>query len=63
MPIAGPHIGAILGASIYLLLIEFHWEQEDDSEQKINVDRSQAEGKGDEQGVDNDALGESSAHL
>lgn len=28
IPIAGPLIGAVLGAALYLLLIEFHWPQE-----------------------------------
>jgi len=30
VPIVGPHIGAILGAIIYLFLVELHWDSEDE---------------------------------
>jgi len=28
VPIVGPHIGAILGAIIYLFLVKLHWDSE-----------------------------------
>jgi len=30
VPIVGPHIGAILGAFIYIFLVELHWDSEEE---------------------------------
>lgn len=40
MPIVGPHIGAILGTWIYLLLVEIHWQEECKDKTRITADMS-----------------------
>lgn len=54
VPLLGPHIGAILGAFIYLVLIESHWDQDDGPKYQVQESGSN-NNKG---GVDNDGLGE-----
>ena len=39
MPVAGPHVGAILGIWLYKILIGAHWEQDEENmapEKNIN---------------------------
>ena len=55
MPILGPHVGAILAAFIYLLLIESHWSEE---EVEITGRKYQVQDP-DVHGTDNEGLGES----
>ncbi|XP_067942605.1 aquaporin-7-like [Watersipora subatra] len=53
VPIVGPHVGAILGAWLYLLLIEFHWkEEEETTESKYQVQNENQSANG----VDNEGL-------
>ncbi|KAF6034641.1 hypothetical protein EB796_007061 [Bugula neritina] len=58
VPIVGPHIGAVLGALIYLLLIECHWESDEAGPTEApHVKVNEISGE------DNPALGESQTNL
>ena len=64
VPIIGPHIGAILGAILYLLLVEVHWPSENDPEYYDHEDMDGNDGRVNSRhssgktGEDNGVLGE-----
>ena len=41
VPIVGPHIGAILGAFVYIMLIGLHFPDEEEADEyEINIDKN-----------------------
>ena len=41
MPVVGPHVGAVLGASLYQLFIGLHWSVEEEPTKDEKVFKSQ----------------------